>query len=506
VTCRPSGRILALIGLLVLYAALRLPHLGALPPFDDESNYAWDALLVDAAVRARAWDWLFVSLHDGVPPLFPLMLALLTRTSLDPIIAARVLSVLTGAATTALLYLAGCAWAAPSTGLLAALLYIVCPFAVFTDRIGLLDGLLATWILLGAMLAWRALAGAPRHAARWGAAAGVALGAALLTKSLGLLGLALPALAVRFSRAPVGEGAMPARRRRVAVELAYVVALLVWSVLLFSGRLSNLLYPFHLQAGVAQTHTAGGLLARLLASLGSLIGYAGAYLTPPLAVALGASLVWCLWRGPGPARYLAWWVVLAAAALVATAGSFFPPRYLFPLLPPLLLCGALAARCLVARLGARRGWAAVAALGVAALAWAVPFDRALLADPAQAPLPAIDRSQYITGWPAGYGLPAALETARRVGGAHLTLLVNGGTDPPFTQAQLALRDLGGVRIVGVDLAANTRRTCGGTVTLALLDTPRDSEGAFRAAHATWQRLATYPRPGAGGAYVLYRCP
>ena len=50
---------------------MRLPHLDILPPFDDESNHAWDALLVRSYVGARQWNGLFVSLHDGVPPLFP---------------------------------------------------------------------------------------------------------------------------------------------------------------------------------------------------------------------------------------------------------------------------------------------------------------------------------------------------------------------------------------------------------------------------------------------------
>jgi len=133
--------------LLTLYAALRLPHLDILPPFDDESNHAWDTLLVPSYVGAQRWDGLFVSLRHGVPPLFPWLLAILLGLPMDPVVAARLLSVLAGAGTLLTLYIAGWRWTSPRAGLIAAMLYIACPFALFTDRIGLLDGLLAAWAL-----------------------------------------------------------------------------------------------------------------------------------------------------------------------------------------------------------------------------------------------------------------------------------------------------------------------------------------------------------------------
>ena len=41
------------------------------------------------------------------------------------------------------------------------------------------------------------------------------------------------------------------------------------------------------------------------------------------------------------------------------------------------------------------------------------FDRSLLADPSRAPLPPIDRWQYVEGWPSGYGWREAAELLRR---------------------------------------------------------------------------------------------
>ena len=490
---------LALVVLVLLYLLVRLPRLDVLPPFDDESDYAWDALLIVAGVRGHAWDWLFISLHDGVPPLFSWLTALLLGLPFDAILVGRLVSVAAGAATTALLYVTGRAWCSPRAGLFAALLYIISPFALFTDRIGLLDGILAFWVTLGGVLAWPRKDAPPRGMSWRSVGAGAALGAALLTKSLGLVGLLLPALAL-WRGPQTAEGAVSGspRGRWLTAELTYLVALLTWSVLLFSGRVAALLYPFRLQAGM--THGPPSPV-RLLGTMGTVGGYAGTYLTPPLALALGVALLWTLWRGRPPARYLALWVALAGAALLATAGPFFPPRYLAVLVPSLFLCGALAADHLLVWLG-RWGVLVVALLALAALPASVSFDVALLADPSRAPLPAIDRFQYVTGWPAGYGLPAALAEVRRQRNGPRVLDVFGATSPPFTQALISLRD-SPVRVVGVALDAPL--TCGATPTLALLDEPRDAEAVFRQASPRWQRLAVYPRPGRGGAYVLYRC-
>ncbi len=470
----------------------------------------WDALLIGGAVRAHVWSGLFISLHDGVPPLFPWLLALVQQFPLDPILAARILSVLAGGGTIVALFALGRAWASWRAGVIAAILYIACPFALFTDRIGLLDGMLALWSLLAAALTWQACGHMTRRPVVWGVGAGLCLGAALLTKSIAVLGLAFPVLALALPEtrgalwgargAAVRSPAIILRRQRIAAEIIYVVAALVWSVLLFSGQIANILYPFRLQAGVAQT---GGVFTRLPATLAAVVDDALRYLTPPLAVALVIAVGWTLLRATGPARYLAWWVIIAGGALVLTAGSFFPPRYLAPLLPPTLLCGAITMESLLVRLGSRRGGIVLLVVGVLSLIWAVPFDRALLVDPTQAALPAVDRDQYITGWPAGYGLPEALTVARLLGGQGFTLDVLSATNPPFTQAQITYRNVPGALIAPVSL--DTALPCLPPATMALLDTPRDDEKVFRRANPGWRRVAAFNRPDHGGAYVLYAC-
>jgi hypothetical protein len=63
---------------------------------------------------------------------------------------------------------------------------------------------------------------------------------------------------------------------------------------------------------------------------------------------------------------------------------------------------------------------------ILALGVALPlrFDAALLADPREAPLPAIDRQQFVDAWPSGYGVVETLafleaEAARQPTGIYV---------------------------------------------------------------------------------------
>jgi len=89
---------------------------------------------------------------------------------------------------------------------------------------------------------------------------------------------------------------------------------------------------------------------------------------------------------------------------VLAGGRYWFPRYVLPAIPPLLLLVAVAA----ARIGRGAPWIVA---GILAACWA-PFDAALVADPARAPLPPVERSQYIYDWPAGYGVAEAASALR----------------------------------------------------------------------------------------------
>src|SRR5260370_11368041 len=79
---------------------LRLPGLLALPIFCDESVYLRYAQLIARAPVTRA----FLSVVDPKPPLHYWLLALVQRATSDPLLAARLLSVVAGAVSLLVLF------------------------------------------------------------------------------------------------------------------------------------------------------------------------------------------------------------------------------------------------------------------------------------------------------------------------------------------------------------------------------------------------------------------
>jgi hypothetical protein len=94
---------------------------------------------------------------------------------------------------------------------------------------------------------------------------------------------------------------------------------------------------------------------------------------------------------------------------------YWYPRYVLFATIPFLLLAARVIVLLAGRAAAIAGrpslW--LAALLAATLVPAVRFDAALLADPARAPLPRLERFQYVDGFSSGYGCPEAAAWLRR---------------------------------------------------------------------------------------------
>src|SRR5262249_26042094 len=80
----------------------------------------------------------------------------------------------------------------------------------------------------------------------------------------------------------------------------------------------------------------------------------------------------------------------------------------------------------------------VMALLVVVLTPALRFDVALWTDPPSAPLPALDRFQYVTGWPSGYGSRESMGFLRDERARHPEglLLVTPGPSTTASAARL----------------------------------------------------------------------
>jgi 4-amino-4-deoxy-L-arabinose transferase-like glycosyltransferase len=386
----------ALVG---LYLASRLFALTALPMFLDERIHLRWAYWVAQGRRLR------VPVLAG-RGLSVYMLAAVAPGADDPLRAGRLLTVAIGLVTLIALYflalrLGGDRRVADIT----ALFYIVCPFTLAYDRMVLTDAFLAAFTALTLLLSVR-LAFAPR--ARTGAALGAALALGVLSKTTGLVLFGVPVLVVLL----LGRE----RRRAIGpLGLAFAIAgaVVAYPLWLFfrktdelvgaigvrendSSFSGNAAANFPLAAEWLWTYWTPGLV--ILALLGVALGLA----SPPRRRMV--VLLFTLIVGP-------------AAAFVAFSGIWYPRYLLFTTVPllPLAAGGFVGLIDLVKRSGRWGRWTPSivgAAVLVAALRPALLFDHALWTDPTSAPFPALDRFQYVTGWPSGYGSRESLEFLR----------------------------------------------------------------------------------------------
>jgi 4-amino-4-deoxy-L-arabinose transferase-like glycosyltransferase len=376
--------------LLSLYLASRLAGLMTLPMFLDERIHLRWAYWIEQGRRLRvpllAGRGLSVYLLAGVAP-----------HADDPLRAGRLLTVAIGLVT----LVAGHRLALRVAGDrrvadVAALFYIACPFTLAYDRMVLTDAFLSAFTALTLLLSVR-LAEEPRWST--GAALGAAIALGVLSKATGLLLFTVPLLALL----------LVARTRRPALgplALAFAVAstVVAYPLWLFFRKTDELVGAI----GVRESETS--FSGNAAANLGLAAEWLWAYWTPGLAVLALAGLAVAIAAGKGRrGAFLALLAVGPTVAFVAVSGIWYPRYLLFTTVPllPLSAWGFVRAIDLV-RERARLRTGPAAGLAVAALALvlapAARFDLALWTDPVGAPLPTIERFQYVTGWPSGYGM------------------------------------------------------------------------------------------------------
>jgi MFS family permease len=385
-------RAIAAFALLLLAClAVRTYRLTSLPIFIDESLHLFWSL------RVREGLELDRPLRDG-KPLQALVTAFTVPGAEDPLWAGRFTSVVVGAVGLWAAWQIGRRLFDEETGLVAAVLYVACPFTLFYDRMALSDVYLSSCAAL-TLLASIAVAGDPRP--RNGVGLGLALAGCVLSKVPGLMLAPLP-LAVAFLLPPRRPGLFR------TLGIAYAVAALLaaypaWFFFAHSGQLQK-------AAGVEEDVEVAHLLAD---NMGDAVRWLWAYWTWPLTLAALAGVALGLLRRRGPELLLAAASLGPVAVFVALSFYWYPRYVLFATIPALVLAArvlVLIARRAAAYAGRPPVWLAV--LLAAALVPAIRVDAALLGDPARAPLPRLERFQYVDGFSSGYGCPEAVAWLR----------------------------------------------------------------------------------------------
>jgi dolichyl-phosphate-mannose-protein mannosyltransferase len=425
--------------LLSLYLASRLVGLMALPMFLDERIHLRWAYWIEQGRRLRvpllAGRGLSVYLLAGIAP-----------HAEDPLRAGRLLTVAIGLVTLVAchrlaLRITGDRRVADVT----ALFYIACPFALAYDRMVLTDAFLSAFTAVTVLLSV-AVAEEPRL--RTGAALGGAIALGVLSKTTGLVLFTVPLLAL----------ALVARDRRQALPpiscaCAMAATLVAYPLWLFFHKTDELSGAIGLHDGEAS------LAGNAAANIGLAAQWLWAYWTPGLIVLALVGLTAAIarrerWRA---AVLLALLAAGPAVAFVAVSEIWYPRYLLFTTVPLLVLCAwGLAAAIEFVRVRARLPRGAARGVALAALVLilipAIRFDLALWTDPSRAPFPAIERFQYVTGWPSGYGMRDSVAFLRSERERHPEglLLVTSGPSTTASALRLLSAHDPGVEVRNVD--------------------------------------------------------
>jgi hypothetical protein len=385
-------------GLVIAYLATRLAALTVLPIFFDETGHIrWAIWISQGQKIEKPWQY-----GKGLQIFAGALLFPWAREHY--LWASRALAVLFGAGTLVGTVLLGRALGGARVGGLAGLFYIACPYALVYDRLALTDPALATFAVFVAVFCLRLVA---RWRIRDGLLLGLALALAVFAKALGILLFFAPAAAVLL----IAPGRL---RRPLPLIAAYAVA----------GGLTAypLLRYFQVTATVrvAVAKSDASLLVRLAQNLPLCASWLWTYWTPLfIALALFAIVRSAVLRAR-PIAFVALFIVLPVFAF-AGVGDIWFPRYLVFLTGPFAALAAWGADGLATAIErSRPGPARVmtAAGLVLALLPAARADWALLVDPPRAPLVELDRFQYVTGWPSGYGVRDTVDFVRSERARH----------------------------------------------------------------------------------------
>lgn len=407
--------VLIIGALVVAYLLTRLIHLSAFPIFTDEGIYIhWSQVAwKDASVR-------FISLTDGRQPLQTwATIPFLKLFPQNMLFAGRLFSVASGLVTLAGLITT--MWyvinkkAAYYTGLL----YVITPYFLFYDRMALVDSAVTAgivWMFFFSIILARTL--------RLDVAMilGFITGFTLLGKSSVRLYTALMFLAVflviysrgihtikdyvlHIKESLFGKSHKIQKILNFIILYGVVVAIgfLIYNV----QRLSPYMH-FVEQKNATFVLTLPELLADPLSQFPSNIINIPYYLLSEMGYVVGIlALVgfYFMYKNEKTlTSYLLSWIVLAAVLLSFVARVLFP-RYIMPLGALLIMPGGY-------MLSYIKNKKYLVGIFIVIFASITYFNYTILFDPANIPLPQVDRGQYLEEWPAGWGIKEIVDLAR----------------------------------------------------------------------------------------------
>ncbi|MBA3723328.1 MAG: glycosyltransferase family 39 protein [Candidatus Levybacteria bacterium] len=393
------------IALSALYFAVRLYNLTSLPIFTDEAIYLrWAQTgLYDPAYR-------FLSLTDGKQPLFIWVMMPFIRLIDDPLVAGRIVSVLSGFVTMLGLGMVSYVlFKKLNVALLTMLLYLASPFAQVMDRMALYDSMVAMFFIWSLYLAIVFV----RHV-RLDIAytLGFILGAGILTKTSNLLSIYLLPLTLflfdwkqKLVKKRLGKWAGFALVSIIIAQLMYQVLRLSPLPNVISQKNNSFYHPF--SEWIQQP------FAYVVSNLNGMLPPLVEYLTLPYIILLVISLI-LIKKDFKEKIMLLLYFLLPFVGFAFIANQIFARYFFFMTLPLLLLAGwglgyiIEVVKEKVGKASFTRNLATLLVI-VAAVAYPLYVSVSFAHNPITGPIAQADKSQYVTAWTSGWGLSEVVD-------------------------------------------------------------------------------------------------
>jgi len=375
---------------IIVFAVLRFVNLTAVPIFTDEAIYIrWTQIArLDPA-------WRFISLTDGKQPLYIWFNIISQNLITDPLLAGRIISVLAGLFSIIGMYFTGSLLFNKKTAIWAALIWSVFPFAFWHERLAMMDSLLACFTIWALYMQIKLV---KKPTIKISVILGVVMGLGLLTKSSALFSIILLALNILLFKVIKKQ------------ELIKFIKLAFLSVII-AQIISNIqrLSPFYYivgQKNLTFIYSVNEIIGfslqqtvqRFWGNLTALISWSASYLTSLICLVLIIPFI-KFKQDFKKKLYLVSWFLIPFVGL-AFWGKVIYPRFILFMMPPLILLVSLGINTIAQLKNKLLG-----TLGLIII-FSLPlyFVFQIVFNPVQAPLPNVDRGQYLDDWPSGWGI------------------------------------------------------------------------------------------------------
>lgn len=384
-----------LIVLTLVYLAVRLINLTAIPIFTDEAMYLrWAQIGLNEPSK-----YLFISLIDGKQPLYIWLTYPLLNLFGDPLIGGRVVSILAGLGTTIFLYLiADIIFKNKKIAFLSSLFYIVFPFAAMNDRLALYDSLLG---FLFAAAIYFQIKLAKKPTVITALFLGFVMGLGFLTKSSASFFVLLSPLSFIFLEKKTKKYIFLWLKKLI---LAILLSL-SFNLILYISPLHGMIKMKNEVFLLTSSQFIGNPFYAFFGNIRGLFSYFPPYFSWIWIILLFISLISAIYK---KSVYIFYLFILFFFPFISLAffGKIIYPRFIFFMTIPLLIILAWQINWFLEKIKNQ-----LLQILVTLLIFILPVYNSFLiiTKPVEAYLPHADSEQLLNSWPAGWGVKEVVD-------------------------------------------------------------------------------------------------